>query len=469
LLLSGNHFLLLTQGVLVEEQISPLEADPTILAQTLLEARRPTVDVTRECVLLARFGEDVWGHWLLELLPRAVAAEAAYPGRFTFAVPKHTTQPFGEERSFARSVLESLAAYGISSERLLRLDIDRNYRFRSLYLIEAAWSARIPHPQMLDLMREAICQPVPAGPGARIALLRADATTRSVFNAAQLVDQLTDEGFRMTEMGHLTFIEQVAAWRDADTVFGVLGSGMAGLVYARDAVRLITAAPANWCDFYFCPLIQMRRGINAEIRAPSLWTGEGLLRDAPLVIDPRNVVKAIAAVAMDLAILAPDGMMRPAGVELPRWLGPCVLDVDFSENGNAGKYLGAGWSFQETYHVWSLGVESTLTVPMPTPRDDYMLELQVVAFTVPPYLPLRRLIVTVNGVTIGDHQIGEPVTIGIRLPRACLEGFNRLAFTFATPICPPARVIGAGSDTRELGIGMLSLRIRTQPRSPALQ
>ena len=80
----------------------------------------PAVDVGQPCLLLARYGENTWGHWVTEMLVKAVIAERLLPGRFFYAVPWWTTEP-GAANGLADAVLGSLAAYGIEPQRLVRL------------------------------------------------------------------------------------------------------------------------------------------------------------------------------------------------------------------------------------------------------------------------------------------------------------------------------------------------------------
>ena len=68
----GGEFLLSADGALLREQIAPyLETNPARVAE-LVGTTRPIVDYAEECLLLARFGLYTWGHWLGELLPKAV-------------------------------------------------------------------------------------------------------------------------------------------------------------------------------------------------------------------------------------------------------------------------------------------------------------------------------------------------------------------------------------------------------------
>lgn len=269
LVLAREGYPTLVGDALVDEQLAPwLREQPDRLAALLAEAR-PEVEIDVECVLLARYGEGTWGHWLGELLPRAVVAEHFYPGRFHYAVPEWTTRP--DEPGLPASVLGSLRAYGIPQDRLVRLAADSNYRFRALATVTSVRSDNVMHPGVLDLMRaNARCDPAAFGADrpARVALFRQDVGRRGIANAEEIAPILAAAGFTHLEMGNLSFDAQVAVFRAASSVFCVLGSGLTGLIYAPDGVNVIAPAPENWGDSFFYPLVQLRAGTFADIRGP---------------------------------------------------------------------------------------------------------------------------------------------------------------------------------------------------------
>jgi hypothetical protein len=140
---------------------------------------------------------------------------------------------------------------------------------------------------------------------------------------------------------------------------------------------------------------------------------------------------------------------------------PGFFAIDFSATGNAASYLGEGFSVQEALHIWSVGAASQIIIPRDAamPDGDWLLELQVTAFVVPPCLVARQLGIALNGQPLGAFLIGSQVTVNCRIPATLLVARETLAFTFHHPVCPPAKVLGAGEDQRELGIGFIGLRL----------
>ncbi len=284
----------------IDEQFPPWFRNDPARADALLAARPPCEDIDRECLLLARFGEGTWGHWLGELLPRAVLAEAAYPGRFSYAVPAWTTVP--DTPGLSASVLQSLQAYGIGEARLVRLESDRNYRFRTLACVTSVRSDSAMHPGALDAMRSDVrIDPALLGDDRpdRIASLRTGMGRRCVVNAGPVARELARRGFLRVEFETLSFARQVSVLRSSKSLFCVLGSGVTGVIYSPDHVNVIAPAPENWRNTFFYPLIQARAGKFADLRGPIHERDPVLMRDSSFRIRLGDLSEALAAVGLE--------------------------------------------------------------------------------------------------------------------------------------------------------------------------
>lgn len=457
LLLGGNSNWVLVGDVPVLDQISPLTQDRASTLQALRALQFPIEEVEEPCVLVARYGDVTWGHWLAEILPRAVIAERACPGRFRFVVPAQITTR-AESRSYADAVLESLAAYDIGEDRLIRTSWDRNYRFHQLYALDALWNvSAVINPDVLGTMRDALPPPRGSWPH-RLAVLRPDTKTRNISNVTEVADWLQADGFAVTDIAQLSFLDQVDAFRHGDTVFGVLGSGLVGLMYSPDAVKVVSAAPGSWADSYFYMLIQLRQGYYADIRGSVLWDGEGLERDAPFVVHRKHLTAALARLDAPDEELTSDGMVSVGGVELARNLHRKLVELIFSNDGNASEFLGDGWQPAEPGLIWSSGLVSTLRLPFRHPQDNYVLELELFAFATPPYLAAQRLEVVVNGVAVATLPVSNFTRVACRLPVAALNS-DALEFAFHHPLFPPLRALGIAADDRPLAVAFRRLRL----------
>lgn len=271
-----HHFLLSCGGETVAESLPhDLRGDDAALAAAWDGLSDP-VPFDRECVVLARYGHEIWGHWLGEILPAACLVEARFPGRFRFVVPAH-------DGRYGELIHETLGMVGIPPNRVLRLAWDRPLRLGRAWVVTPVWSDHAPHPGAVDLLRERVRSPTPL-PARRVALLRRDWPTRQIGNLGEVAPLLEQAGFEVVDIAALPFREQITTFQAATEVFSVLGSGLTGLLFSPDQVGVVAAGPARWGDRFFYALGQLRDAGWIEVRGPSRWNGVGALRDAPFDI-----------------------------------------------------------------------------------------------------------------------------------------------------------------------------------------
>jgi hypothetical protein len=259
---NGEEFLPLCGRHVAAEHIHPAWPDEQL--QPMLAACE-TIDLIDEnVVMLGRFGMRTWGHWLGELLPKVMCVEALHPGRYKYLLPDILTSD-----PILRSQRESLEFYGLRQDRLLLVPPGRSYKFRELAVVTSAWSEHMLHPGAVELMRKHEKLPAEISkPPDRIALLRRESSTRNLANLGEIECFLRSHGWTVIDLGDLPFAEQVAAFEAASAVVSVLGSGLAGTIYAPRGVKMLTLAPVGWADGFFLAMMQNRDAMLAEIRGP---------------------------------------------------------------------------------------------------------------------------------------------------------------------------------------------------------
>ncbi len=217
----------------------------------------------------------------------AAVVERYQPGRFKFAVPHYRSD-------YGRAMMESLRAYGIEPHRVIPISCARSTQFRNAWAVTPIWSDRSPHPSALDVMRGAV-RLIQHMPGReRIALMRRDRPTRTIVNGSEVEAALTAAGFVLTDATGLPFVEQVRMFQSATTIFGVLGSGLTGLIYSPNGVNVVAVAPSGWGDDFFYGIARQRNAKWAEVRGQSHWNKtDGLLRDAPFEVPLRSLHEAL--------------------------------------------------------------------------------------------------------------------------------------------------------------------------------
>jgi hypothetical protein len=447
LVYGDRSYLAVAGDAIIEEQIAPWCADPVDEAQRMQAMPDQAHDVGRECLLLARFGENTWGHWVSEMLSKAAIAERFFPGRFAYAVPWWTTER-QSRRGFADAVLESLSAYGILPDRLIRMGGFQIYRFAALYDLTGFWQDG-PHPGTLESLQEVV---LPAKKGRRrkrVALVRRPPDARAVFNADEVRDFLQSEGFSAVDPGSESFASQMRLFREADLVVGSLGSGFAGSLFGGPRQRLVSLAPAGWTDGYFIRLFQHLHARHADVRGPAVEQNGVAPDRAPHGIAVEDLAAAMAVV------LQPEtrSARQVDGEMLPSQLGAEVLCVPFQEDGPV--HTTGRWSASEPTHRWSLGPSSGLRFArsrLPS-GTAFWLEIEGQGHVYPPEMPTRPLHVLVNGVPAGHFDVIGRARYFCLVAAEMLADSDDVALTFLHPVCPSPRQMGAGEDDRALGFG----------------
>ncbi len=438
-LVNGDRsYLTVAGGAIVREQVAPWCADAEDEAQRMMAG--PAVDIGQPCLLLARFGENTWGHWVMEMLAKAAIAERLAPGHFTFAVPWWTTEPAVAD-GVADAVMGSLAAYGIEPPRLVRLSGFTVFRFASLYDITGAFDDGL-HPGALESLGK-LAAPKARGPLHRkVALLRRPPLARALFNASALQGHLEAEGFHLTDLSRLSFGDQALLFSQADIVVGSLGSDFWATVFSPRAAKLVSLAPAAWEDGYFIGLFQRVGARHADVRGPSTGIGTDDVERSPHLADPDEIGAALQA----LMPAAADRVVVD-GEAMPGRLGGEMLRISFGRDGNAAAFIRGEWAEPEATHRWSIGASSALAVPGPVAACWLAIEGQ--GHVYPPHLPTRPLVVTANGVELARFEVIGRTRLFCPIPATS----GMLVLTFLHPICPSPRMMGAGPDDRPLGFG----------------
>ena len=113
----------------------------------------------------------------------------------------------------------------------------------------------------------------------------------------------------------------------------------------------------------------------------------------------------------------------------------------FGDHGREG--LVSGWS-TEKKRTWSVGTESVLRLTCPPPTGDLQIELNLMPFTVAPWLRSQRIAVSVNGHRFGTEHLSGATWLGFRLPDGDFNQGGDLLVQFHCPDAATPASLGAG-------------------------
>lgn len=450
-LLYGQEYLLRCGEVLIKEQI-PWWLQGQATWPSIIDKPVEVVDVEDPCLLIARYGAATWGHWLGELLPAIVACEHANPKTFKYVLPAQITMRT-EKRSYSTSVFESLAAYGITEDRLIKVGTAGNYRFSTLFLLTQVWSSGVMRPEVAELMRSKILGVTSGTPDRRIALTRREERARSIVNPDPVYTFLAEEGFEPVDIAGLSFIEQVNIFQGATDVFSVLGSDLSGLIYAPDKVRVVSAAPGDWSETFFYALMQLRDATYADIRGTPVQIGDGGVRVAKFNLDLDDLRTGLRAVR-EQASRNDSELLEIGGAVLPQKIGNREIALSFREGGNAASFLDIGWSHQERVFIWSVGDVCRIVLPPLKSAGDHVLECIFHPFAEAPDALERVVTVDVNERQIGSFLISQRCRLFCVIPADALQNQDALRLEFRHPIIAQSK-----NDPRPLGLAFYEVNI----------
>jgi hypothetical protein len=136
-------------------------------------------------------------------------------------------------------------------------------------------------------------------------------------------------------------------------------------------------------------------------------------------------------------------------------------NLAFQDGGSGIPVLGQGWSTPESGHVWSLGGESTVAVPLAQlPRCDIEIGIRAMPFYVSDKMVPPRLDVLVNGEAAGSAQnFDREIEMKLRVPQAIAARYPVLDIRFRHPdFRTPKSVLGS-NDERPISLGLKALQI----------
>ena len=185
-------------------------------------------------LLAAPQGKNYY-HWLLDVLPRVHLLKRWDGVIEKYAVPE----------GLSDVQIESLQLLGIGESKLLRLQPTTRLRCQQLYAPSLPGSEGCYPPWARAFLQETFLPLAvqTAGQGSRIYVRRGLKAQRPVQNEAELIAELEQRGFHTVSLETLSFLQQVAVFRDARLVVAAHGAGLANLVFSHQAALLELFSP----------------------------------------------------------------------------------------------------------------------------------------------------------------------------------------------------------------------------------
>jgi hypothetical protein len=148
---------------------------------------------------------------------------------------------------------------------------------------------------------------------------------------------------------------------------------------------------------------------------------------------------------------------------------PIGTDIMFSAGSSGAISLLGGWFTPEAWGTWTDGKNSHLILPLPAGADTRPMRLSINAQgLLGKGHPSQTVTVSVNDVTVGQIRFDEVHNSGWRTLPVSLSALTRgrqgifdVSFEIEQPVRPAD--LGMGPDSRELGMGLIAMRLDAEP------
>lgn len=203
---------------------------------------RPNRVVIDEPVLIvAGPGYDVFGHWLLDFLPRVVIAQellGPLHKSLVLLLPSKTPR-------WVEGMLQTFC--GIERNGIRYYSENEDFvTCRRVCLPSFAHNGNYSMHQMMIDFYGRFGKPVPSNEKRRICISRKSFSQGRMFNAREEMERLAAaRGFEIVRPEELNFSEQASLFRSAECILGEHGSGLHGSVMS-DPGTIVASVGFNW-------------------------------------------------------------------------------------------------------------------------------------------------------------------------------------------------------------------------------
>lgn len=233
-------------------------------------------------ILCVKPGQKNYGHWLVEMLPKADIAIGVYPDLKPLILVPSADEPM-------RSVIErSLELLKIGKEAVIPSLVCPEW-CEELIIVHGLTEHGIYMSPMvfrtLDRLAAGVAE---QSVTERVYVKRSPPSVRCLANEEIIGERLRERGFTTLHPETMTLDQQIATFRGARHVAGVAGAGFANLAFCRPGAEATIFYPENMADTFYWFLAQHRGLTFNDIRCrPSGETRSHMPWDADIVLEPK--------------------------------------------------------------------------------------------------------------------------------------------------------------------------------------
>ncbi len=207
--------------------------------ETLPKLQRQTVDNKFDYLLVHNHMGTVWGHWIIESLPRLYAA-TKYRNDFVLLLPDRSFYP--------ANVYETLKPF----ESRIRGKTYINYKHyiqpKNLFLPSCGVSKN-NHPELLreyrDFMLSHFKRKTTNNKFEKVYITRRTDRRRKIVNENEVIALMRELGFTILNFNTLTFQEQVDVCANCKVLVSIHGSALANMLFMAEGSQVMEIRREN--------------------------------------------------------------------------------------------------------------------------------------------------------------------------------------------------------------------------------
>ena len=222
-------------------------------------------------ILCKKRAAENYGHWLVEMLPKAFLATRElqlcddWP-----AVVFQTTGPMSSVIS------QSLDTIGFSAERIIVTDRSPCY-FEELLVVDSLTHHSVYMSPLVFECMEFIAGKAPPSPVESLYVTRSSAKTRNFENEEEVRSFFFKRGYEEIECGQLSFLDQVSAFKSARRLAGPMGAAFSNAVFCSPNTELLMFMPASAQEYFFWHISEGKKLDYHEVRCAESGPQRGAL------------------------------------------------------------------------------------------------------------------------------------------------------------------------------------------------
>jgi capsular polysaccharide biosynthesis protein len=210
-------------------------------------------------VLCKKRGSGNYGHYLMEIFPRAFFARLyAGASQLRFVVP--------DAKGAMRNVIaDSFTLLQVTSADLMPSD-DSALHVENLLVIDGLTHHGVFMSPLVINAIDVLSARVRGSQHRKIYIRRPDSASRRFVNEAEVEERARANGFIVVDPGLLSLVEQISLFKNATDIVGVMGAALTNAVFAPAGARIWNLAPGSMPDTFFWFIAGLRGHVYRELR-----------------------------------------------------------------------------------------------------------------------------------------------------------------------------------------------------------